>query len=120
MSDRDLLEKAAKAAGIEAHYPFGKGEIYVRYDGPWAFRDTSDNDGALKVWNPIADDSDALRLALSLNIQIVPDKAMKRSEAHYGGTWDEPLVVFVDWGDDLYAATRRAIVMAAAAMGEKT
>ena len=116
MTDRELLEKAAKAAGIEAHYPFGKGEIYVRHTGLWASRDTSDEYGALVAWNPLADDAQALRLAVRLRLDfcIAPDDATVC-------VWCAPISDFMEeqMKPDEMAATRRAIVRAAAALEDR-
>lgn len=100
-ADAELLELAAKAAGIVAIYPFGPGEIYVRWAGLWAARDTSDEHGALKVWDPLTDDGDALRLAAKLYLWEAVRLAHR----------------FVSADVDIYAATRRAIVLAAAEIG---
>lgn len=113
MTDRELLEAAAKAAGIEPHYPFGEGEIYVRFDGPWAHRDTSDAKGALKTWNPLTDDGDALRLAVKLKLKITIGNAIVMVESR----WPTPDAgERFDSDDEAASATRRAIVCAAAAM----
>jgi hypothetical protein len=93
-NDRTLLEKAAKAAGIEpAQEPF----MYVTNDG-WS-------------WNPLTDDGDALRLAVKLNIPVFPYD----DETSTGTTG----VVAKNWGSK-EENTRRAIVRAAAALGEQT
>lgn len=92
MNDRELLELAAKAAG---HAP-------------------------ANMWNPLTNDGDALRLAVKLNLFVF-----------HGWTHAEGVLlanVVVDnaeqtvpsgeiKGDDPYAATRRAIVRAAAEIG---
>ena len=52
-TDRELLELAAKAAG----YDYAKHGGYIVVDG------------VPGNWNPLADDGDALRLALALNIE---------------------------------------------------
>ena len=111
--DRELLELAAKAAGIEidpidaAHEP-----------GQWF------------VWNPLTDDGDALRLTVKLGIKVMPypiysdeKHSVIASCKHLAppnnddDTYVGPEVVEVYGGDPL-AATRRAIVRAAAAIGE--
>lgn len=115
-TDRELLQAAAKAAGIEAHYPFGPSEIYVRFAGPWAFRDTSDDQGALKAWNPLEDDGDALRLAVKLRLEIAP-QCYRAGFVEVYMEHTNPIAEPV--GTDPYAATRRAIVRAAAALGEQ-
>ena len=55
MTDRELLEFAAKAAGIE--WVDGHENAGLR-----------NRDG--RVWNPLTDDGDAFRLAVTLNIDI--------------------------------------------------
>ncbi|KAF0844372.1 hypothetical protein FNL37_1816 [Methylovorus glucosotrophus] len=104
MDDREMLEWAAKAAGLpvvfDGHLPklkVGGGKI-----------------GAWRNWNPLEDDGDALRLAVKLNIPVSPEPAN-------GSTWvcKGELQVFEMHGDDPSAATRRAIVRAAAAIGKE-
>ena len=90
MNDRELLESAAKAAGIRLHVWGTKGaENFAALDAKTHAR-----------WNPLADDGDALRLAVELGIQVFsPDYP----EYHGSG--------------DACAAVRRAIVEAAARLG---
>ena len=67
-------------------------------------------------WNPLTDDGDALRLAVKLRVTPHIDSNMTEAEAATqveGGFFSEPHI------DDPYAATRRAIVRAAAAMASK-
>jgi hypothetical protein len=112
MTDRELLEAAAKAAGIhwENWTPtVFAGEAELR---EWPYG-----------WNPLADDGDALRLAVKLKFKVTIG-------------WDNPTLVTVEWierhedgwavkeleggqENDPLAATRRAIVRAAAALGER-
>ena len=94
MSDRELLEDAAKAAGVDIEWqPCG-----------WAH----DNETGCE-WNPLTDDGDALRLAVNLEITIMFD--------HYS-VWCEQYGILEKYGDDPLAATRRAIVRAAAEIGK--
>ena len=97
MNDRELLELAAKAAGIEVG----------RYDDGAGFNYPDTN----AWWNPLTDDGDALRLAVKLRIEIRlgPHDAM----AHQGFRRSHA----ESYGSDQYAATRRAIVRAAAEIG---
>lgn len=89
MTDKELLELAAKAAGIAP----GEDGVYLRDNG-W-------------VWAPLDADGDAFRLAVKLGI--------------FAGPSDFFLYWSVEqFGADLYAATRRAIVRAAAEIGKKT
>ena len=96
MTDRELLELAAKAAGMKPGSWFDG----LNDEG----RETGD------YWNPLTDDGDALRLAAALEIDIAfngsPDIVWADDN------WSEPGC------DDRAAATRRAIVRAAAAIGE--
>ena len=90
MSDRELLELAAKAAG------------YVLQETEDGYECNFDDS---RIWNPITDDGDALRLAVKLNIDAGKPGMRLRIEWH---SWEDP-----------YAATRRAIVRAAAEIGRQ-
>ena len=98
MTDRELLELAAKACGLE--------DAKMRIE--------------FNQWNPLNDDGDALRLAVKLDIDFymgagdgpeawagyyVPGRENKKHAC-------EPV------NDDSYAATRRAITRAAAEIGK--
>lgn len=101
MTDRELLELAAKAAGVKRVIMNGWcGDIVKR-------RDQEDGGG---LFDPLTDDGDALRLAVKLELQIC------RGIARDMETGNTEVV-----GDELdpYAATRRAIVRAAAAIGKE-
>jgi hypothetical protein len=103
-SDRELLEAAAKAAGIELHWDEdGPNEVtYYGATKTWG------------TWNPLTDDGDALRLAVKLDMQIWrrPGGFVcgMRNGIDFWHSLNEPLA------PDAYAATRRAIVRAAAAI----
>ena len=105
MTDRELLELAAKAAGIEYH-------SYV--DEVWG---TGINIGDVDIplWNPLTDDSDALRLAVKLRLLILPCKSGEIVTVDSYSTNDESTE---NARHDSYAATRRAIVRAAAEIGK--
>ena len=62
MTDRELLEMAAKAAGIE-------------FDGEWSETDRMSFSGG-GFWNPLTDDGDALRLAAKLKIGMIFDHGL--------------------------------------------
>lgn len=94
MSDRELLELAAKAAGIDAR----------RLPHAWPNRFDDDQ------WDPLIDDGDALRLVVKLGLQVTVVKGDKTFAERGQG------FAFQDHGEDPYAATRRAIVRAAAAL----
>lgn len=96
MTDRESLELAAKAAGYE--YAKHGGYIVV--------------DGIPGNWNPLTDDGDALRLAVKLRVLVDVNHAAGALVMWHLRSLVEP------WGDDPYAAARRAIVRAAAEIGK--
>ena len=105
MTDRELLEAAAKAAGIvNFHHATSDGRDYLwRNDQRWGS----------EVWAPLIDDGDALRLAVKLGMAVSVEFNFASTAVLWGpptGNVREP------HGDDPCAATRRAIVRAAAAM----
>jgi len=102
MNDRELLELAAKAVGIE--HPGGEHCL----NGP-ALWDCK----SLKWWRPLTDDGDALRLAVKLGMDIFCSK--NESLTMIGGT--DINCHELDYSDDHGKATRRAIVRAAAEIG---
>lgn len=107
MDDRTLLERAAKAAGLDALFRmYGWDEI-----GDGAFMDANEPP---TVWNPLTDDGDNARLrrALRIVVQWFPTDvaAMHWSADGIGRSWAEP------YGNDHGAAERRAVVRAAASM----
>lgn len=108
MTDRELLELAAKAAGYDVEVT-PKNNFYLR---------EVDEDGLMQVafWNPLQFDGDALRLAVLLSMRVSTD--MAAAEAAPLLTDISEIVQFSECGGDPYAATRRAIVRAAAAIGE--
>ena len=100
MNDRELLELAAKAASINFYTPEGG-------DTPWCGRGFYLR--GCVVWNPLEDDGDALRLAVQLfrNIHFW----------YFENSVSVGNELRVACGDDPCAATRRAIVRAAAEIG---
>jgi hypothetical protein len=107
MSDRELLELAAKAAGLPHQWCDAWNMMAKpRPDGGFFFD---------KVWNPLRDDGDALRLAVQLDLHVHPsgDEVWVSNPA----TSLAEDVVFETYRGDPYAATRRAIVRAAAEIG---
>ena len=101
MTDRELLELAAKAAGMPA-------SIWWWVDGVLC------KAGDVHTpWNPLTDDGDALRLAVKTKMEVC--------------VWDTDTTVLTSNDDistlseptngDPYAATRRAITRAAAEIG---
>ena len=104
MTNRELLELAAKACG----------ELTESWYG-----DTAYFSGVLRRWNPLEDDGDAFRLAVKLKISVSQDIDLDGngrvvvscvfSDTLYGD--------FEYFNNDPYKATRRAIVRAAAEIG---
>ena len=114
-TDRELLVLAAKAAGLQivglvdsmiAQPDHRAGGYVVRNDK-----------GGDSCWNPLTDDGDALRLAVKLDIGISPDTEVSEVCAVFmiGNTCH---IIVEEHSSDPYAATRRAIVRAAAEIGE--
>ena len=91
MTDRELLELAAKAA---VNKTLLGNESFMR--------------GFMSTWNPLEDDGAALRLAVRLGFSVEPGKCW---HSHYGPAFGEDVL------GDVMAATRRAIVRAAAEIG---
>lgn len=126
-TDRELLSLAAKAAGIDV-YESNDGTIQ---DRPVLVFSAGGGMGTMPYeerWNPIADDAQALRLAVKLRIDLdlwirtdwvtawnhmsggisLTEMPCAKVVAHHS----EPK------GDDEYGATRRAVVRAAAEIGK--
>lgn len=108
-TDRELLELAAKAIGVKAVCGRACGGIEGRLRHPMGAGLLCMND---LYWNPFADDGDALRLAVKLGLQLDMRDPETRAFGAPTGRID------VHHRTDPYAATRRAIVGAAAAIGE--
>lgn len=107
MSDKKLLKLAAKACQWNLEYDDDEELGYI----VWA-----DDNVPMYEWNPLTDDGDALRLAVKLNIDLrfYPDSEITEpwvETAADGGSADEAL------SPAPYAATRRAILRAAAEIG---
>jgi hypothetical protein len=102
MEDRELLERAAKAAGIAGEW-----------DEYWGFKryvhdpDAYSHEKPWATWKPLTDDGDALRLAVVRKIlRCHMDLFHKFYEEEIANGLKED------------AATRRAIVRAVATLGE--
>jgi hypothetical protein len=111
MTEQELFEFAAKAAGVQG--------FYLVYDGEEFRYGIASED---KLWNPIENDSDAFRLLVDLNLdmdhgwEVVggEPKATVCVQNREGTAWANEIK-----GDDPYAAARCAIVHVAAKIGEK-
>lgn len=119
MSDRELLELAAKAAGVA-----------VQKQSPWGGFDdrlglyelASDGSHVISKWNPLEDDGDALRLAVKLGIKA----SYERNAPPELGIPRECAIAVLNGkyysesnNRDPESAMRRAIVRAAAEIGRR-
>ncbi|MFV1941091.1 hypothetical protein VPH49_09720 [Pseudomonas luteola] len=109
MSDRELLELAAKAAG----YPVRWYEDSLAYGQTFGIEVEPGNPCGFEVWNPLEDDGDALRLAVKLNIEISPDPF---HDSVYCEPKNNPESTITVEALDAFGV-RRAIVRAAAEIG---
>ena len=100
MTDKELLELAAKAAGIE-----------IGWDSQGAFLYEPEICALSDAWNPLTDDGDALRLAVKLGMGL----DLPTQTSVYVVVNNDQLEYCKN--EDHYAATRRAIVRAAAEIG---
>lgn len=102
MNDRELLELAAKAAGISIDY--------------WAGDCPRITTAAFPVaWNPLTDDGDALRLAVELRLNFTTGDLACAASWPPHKAWVNEVVEAHQ--DNRASATRRAIVLAAAEIG---
>lgn len=112
MTDRELLEFAAKAAGyiIEGTGCDGDKAWVYQLGDPLSI----EGDPPIFLWDPIHNDGDALRLAVKLKLHVINDgmtcvcrTGMPRN-----------IGVIESLSGCQYEATRRAIVRAAAEIGK--
>lgn len=118
MTDRELLEMAAKAMGYDTSHPMNKQRLEL--DPPVAaLWITKGGELQHTGWNPIEDDADALRLAVKLRMDVdVLDNAPGDSNV-WVSTQDYPEASSVEsLGEDDCESVRRAIVRAAAELGK--
>jgi L-alanine-DL-glutamate epimerase-like enolase superfamily enzyme len=101
-NDHELLELAAKAAGVE-----------LKYD---TFGQSENADRVYCYWDPLTDDGDALRLAVKLGFDLQIFNGSKNTTATERKRFTECREAH---GTDPYAATRHAIVRAAAEIGKQ-
>lgn len=116
MTDREMLELAAKAADLKVK------AWWERYPGEWwadleVHRELNDPP---TVWSPLHDDGDALRLAVRCGICIEFTSCVDDAPVVYCGLDYQRR----DWPmtpnfPDPFKATRRAITRAAAEMGKQ-
>lgn len=102
-TDRELLEGAAKAAGLKTWWG-------SEWQSDIMFQEVSPHSSGLitgRQWNPLTDDGDALRLAVKLQMRVQANARAAIASGKHGTTSEKIL------NGDPYAATRRVIVRAA-------
>lgn len=103
MTDRELLELAAKAVGL--NYIISGGQLWTTMAG-------SINKHTER-WNPLSNDGQALRLVAYLSLAV--HYPSSKCEVWVGNGCSD---FYEKVTDDRYSALRRAIVLAAAEMGK--
>ena len=118
MTNRGLLESAAKASGLQ-----WSNDPEITHDGLWI---TAPADKINTYWNPLAHNEDAFLLAVILGIAVTlypiysHDKhsvVAKRYQSSDLTREINPTEVVEVYGGNPAAATRRAIVRCAATIG---
>ena len=105
MEDKELLELAAKAAGLHVKVASNSGRgLKVHGNCNW--------------WNPLTDDGDALRLAVKLRIDVSHDEIGMKSFVYARAVFNDEthigLSEIFDDESERLDRTRRAITRAAA------
>lgn len=112
MTDRELLELAAKAAGYQIQKcnqaerdanGYGHVGLYIA--------------GVSTGWNPLANDGDALRLSATLRLKILPGKHL--GDGCTVETQRDGIAGCTAFYDDKNRQMRQAIVRAAAEIGRR-
>ena len=109
ITDRELLEKAAKASDLPMHRYCEAWKAMARYTLQDGYHGPS--------WNPLTDDGDALRLAVKLGFLISQQLSYVSVSQPHGGNASRGICWTTSYDGDPYSATRRAIVCAAAEIG---
>lgn len=106
MTDRAMLEAAAKAAGIE---------VVLCDDGMWVYAHGQRGPDNSQQWAPLDDDGDSKRLMVACRIDV--DFYTRDDDLECVCAAVPGLAVHEELGADADAATRRAIFRAAAEIG---
>lgn len=106
MEDKELLEMAAKAAGIEVSIAKGGGSWINNGSKIWPH------------WNPLNDNGDALTLAALLRLEVIPGKHAGDGCSVNSRRHEIPGVTVFRDSKDMAEQMRWAIVMAAAEIGK--
>ena len=105
MTDRELLELAANAAGYELDwYPSTRCDLVTK---------RSVGEVVKLDWNPLTNDGDALRLVVKCNLHVCVGYGSVSACLQDDGSFHQ----IEETKNDPYAATRRAIVRSAAEIG---
>jgi hypothetical protein len=115
MTDKELLELAAKAAGIEL-MPMQINNVTKQGDDRFIGYMTKEDEWPRGWFDPLTDDGDALRLAVKLDMNVFQAAGNAYASPSDDGAYEEQ-VGYADAGGKL-AATRRAITRAAAEIGK--
>lgn len=107
--DEKLLMLAAKAEGREP--PIDANGVFSAWIG------SSENG---HWWNPLEDDGDALRLAASLKMDVLQDAESISVKRYVGPYVDHQYLAYECIDGGRLKTTRRAIVIAAAAIARTT
>ena len=111
MNDLQLLHFAARAAGhaLSLEWDCAAHGIFI-----------GTGRGDLQTWDPLTDDGDALRLAVKLRLGIEHNHPWDSVQWVQVSNAVGTNLVFEEFDDYPEAATRRAIVRAAAEIGRTT
>ena len=107
-TDRELLKLAAKAHGSISFDRFDLADVFLEF-----------REGGMNHWNPLTDDGDALRLAVSLNMRVWTDGTGVVVESSGVPAHSHEYELAINHAGDIFSATRRSIVRCAAAIGEQ-
>ena len=109
MTNRELLELAAKAAGLHIKgHQVDYNDTFTHLVVGAKFTKQKDK------WNPLTEDGDALRLAVKLGLTLVIE-----SDMVFCRNQKTDKAFREQYSKDPYAATRRAVVRAAAEIGRE-
>lgn len=114
ITDKELLTCAAKAAfDRRVFFEYNENGFDSAIHKSWLEEIES---GIGFPWNPLANDGDAFQLMVKLSIRVRPYVG---NECDFTTvTFDDHDIIILDHNDDALAATRRAIVRAAAEIGK--
>lgn len=104
MTDRELVERAAKASGYSGFWVTSWEAL--KLDRPFGI-----NGATVRVWNPIKNDLEALRLSVKMNFSVIQDPENCLVTIAQNGT----PIASAEWSAmrDQLSTTRYAITLAA-------